>query len=89
MANECVWTKGGHYTRPDLIRLLVDKRPKSFVVHADREFEAGREQGFASVSTLVRVGLDKPLPDEERVSAKGGKNGEVKENGSAVDGVKA
>jgi cyanide hydratase len=80
---------GGHYTRPDLIRLLVDKRPKSFVVHADREFEAGREQGFASVSTLVRVGLDKPLPDEERVSGKSAKSGEVKENGSAIDGVKA
>lgn len=76
--------QGGHYTRPDLIRLLVDKRPKSYIVHADREFDGG-SQTFQSVSTLSRVGLDKPLPEDVKERANGGKT--VNGKGEHIDGV--
>ncbi|KAL9090547.1 MAG: hypothetical protein Q9165_005308 [Trypethelium subeluteriae] len=50
---------GGHYMRPDLIRLLVDKTPKTYVVDAN----SPDPQTFPS--TLERLGLNKPLPLEE------------------------
>lgn len=46
---------GGHYMRPDLIRLLVDDRRKNLIV---TESENG---GVHCPSTLERVGLAKPL----------------------------
>ena len=46
---------GGHYMRPDLIRLLVDTRRKGLITHADTNGDIG------SYSTLNRVGLSAPL----------------------------
>jgi cyanide hydratase len=51
--------QGGHYMRPDLIRLLVDKTPKTYIVDAN----ASDPKTFPS--TLERLGLSKPLPVEE------------------------
>ncbi|KAL1880552.1 hypothetical protein VTK73DRAFT_5565 [Phialemonium thermophilum] len=49
---------GGHYMRPDLIRLLVDKRRKNLIV------EEGAGTGkVENVSTMERVGLTRPLND--------------------------
>ncbi|KYK57895.1 cyanide hydratase [Drechmeria coniospora] len=50
---------GGHYMRPDLIRLLVDRTPKSLIVDAN----AADPKTFPS--TLERLGLAKPLAAEE------------------------
>lgn len=50
---------GGHYMRPDLIRLVVD---------TDRKDSVSRVNGNGThevISTLKRVGLDKPLATEE------------------------
>ncbi|KKA21381.1 Cyanide hydratase [Rasamsonia emersonii CBS 393.64] len=47
---------GGHYMRPDLIRLLVDDNRKDLVVREDR-FNGG----VAYTRTIDRVGLSKPL----------------------------
>ncbi|POR31928.1 Cyanide hydratase/nitrilase, putative [Tolypocladium paradoxum] len=52
------WTQGGHYMRPDLIRLLVDKTPKTLIV------DANLPNPKTSPSTLERIGLAKPLPAE-------------------------
>lgn len=46
--------------RPDLIRLLVDKTPKTYVVDAN----AADPKTFPS--TLERLGLGKPLPSSEQ-----------------------
>ncbi|KAM3080834.1 hypothetical protein ACMFMG_004789 [Clarireedia jacksonii] len=46
---------GGHYMRPDLIRLLVDTRRKELITEVDQN------GGIATYSTLDRVGLSKPL----------------------------
>ncbi|KAK7417302.1 hypothetical protein QQZ08_011682 [Neonectria magnoliae] len=46
---------GGHYMRPDLIRLLIDKTPKTYIVDAN----APESKNFPS--TLERLGLGKPL----------------------------
>jgi cyanide hydratase len=46
---------GGHYMRPDLMRLLVDTRRKDLITHADEE---GR---ISATRTIDRVGLSKPL----------------------------
>lgn len=49
---------GGHYMRPDLIRLVVD---------TDRKNSVSRVTGSGShevITTLERVGLNKPLQDE-------------------------
>lgn len=45
--------------RPDLIRLLVDKTPKTYIVDAN----ATDPKSFPS--TLERLGLGKPLPAGE------------------------
>ncbi|VUC25036.1 unnamed protein product [Clonostachys rosea] len=50
---------GGHYNRPDLLRLMVDKTPKIYVV------DANSPDPDQFTTTLVRLGLDKPLADEE------------------------
>ncbi|KAI9825926.1 MAG: hypothetical protein M1819_000445 [Sarea resinae] len=50
---------GGHYTRPDLIRLLVDKTPKTQVVDG-KDLASGKFP-----STLERLGLNKDLPPEQ------------------------
>ncbi|KAF4583277.1 Cyanide hydratase [Ophiocordyceps camponoti-floridani] len=50
---------GGHYMRPDLIRLLVDKTPKTYIVDAN----SLEQKTFTS--TLVRLGLDRPLSNAE------------------------
>ncbi|KAF4168072.1 hypothetical protein CNMCM6936_003667 [Aspergillus lentulus] len=47
---------GGHYMRPDLIRLLVDTNRKDLVVHEDRV-----NGGVAYTRTVDRVGLSAPL----------------------------
>ncbi|KAF7555583.1 hypothetical protein G7Z17_g2079 [Cylindrodendrum hubeiense] len=47
---------GGHYMRPDLIRLLVDKTPKHYVV------DANSTDPKTFTSTIERLGLTKPLP---------------------------
>ncbi|KAK5989538.1 Cyanide hydratase [Cladobotryum mycophilum] len=49
---------GGHYMRPDLIRLLVDKTPKTYIVDANN----ADPKNF--ISTQQRLGLSKPLPEE-------------------------
>ncbi|PQE31842.1 cyanide hydratase protein [Rutstroemia sp. NJR-2017a WRK4] len=46
---------GGHYMRPDLIRLLVDTRRKELITEVDQN------GGIATYSTQDRVGLSKPL----------------------------
>ena len=48
--------QGGHYMRPDLIRLLVDGNRKDLVVSEDRI-----NGGIKYTSTMDRVGLTKPL----------------------------
>lgn len=65
--NECHLTKaladfGGHYMRPDLIRLLVDTRRKELVTEADPD------GGIATYSTRERLGLNLPLdpPSDEK-----------------------
>ncbi|KAL9473240.1 hypothetical protein ACSS6W_007620 [Trichoderma asperelloides] len=50
---------GGHYMRPDLIRLLVDKTPKTYLV------DANKPNPKEFLSSIQRLGLDKPLPEEE------------------------
>lgn len=45
--------------RPDLIRLLVDKTPKTFLVDTNNV----DPKNFPS--SLQRLGLDKPLPTPE------------------------
>ncbi|KAF2085384.1 nitrilase [Saccharata proteae CBS 121410] len=50
---------GGHYMRPDLIRLFVDKTPKTYII------DAANPDPRNFPSTLQRVGLDKPLPVED------------------------
>jgi cyanide hydratase len=47
---------GGHYMRPDLIRLLVDTNRKDLVVHEDRV-----NGGVSYTRTIDRVGLSAPL----------------------------
>ena len=46
---------GGHYMRPDLIRLLVDNRRKELITEVDQD------GGIKSYSTAHRLGLDRPL----------------------------
>ncbi|RHZ73700.1 hypothetical protein CDV55_107660 [Aspergillus turcosus] len=53
---------GGHYMRPDLIRLLVDTNRKDLVVHEDRV-----NGGVAYTRTVDRVGLSAPL-EASRIS---------------------
>lgn len=48
--------QGGHYMRPDLIRLLVDTNRKDLVVEEDRA-----NGGVKYTRTVDRVGLSKPL----------------------------
>jgi len=48
---------GGHYMRPDLIRLLVDTRRKELVTHADQRPDGG----IGAYRTADRVGLSLPL----------------------------
>ncbi|KAL5342272.1 carbon-nitrogen hydrolase [Aspergillus crustosus] len=47
---------GGHYMRPDLIRLLVDDNRKDLIVSEDRV-----NGGVKYTTTVDRVGLSKPL----------------------------
>ncbi|CAI7649082.1 unnamed protein product [Penicillium palitans] len=47
---------GGHYMRPDLIRLLVDTNRKDLIVHEDRV-----NGGIGYTRTIDRVGLSAPL----------------------------
>lgn len=49
---------GGHYMRPDLIRLLVDKTPKTYIV------DANSPNPSSFISTLERLGLGKPLQED-------------------------
>lgn len=58
---------GGHYMRPDLVRLVVDGERKGNV-----SFAKGTERPEV-VRTLERVGLNKPLRDEEEGEKKPGK----------------
>jgi cyanide hydratase len=51
--------QGGHYMRPDLIRLLVDKTPKTYIV------DANAADPITFPSTLERLGLGKALPVAE------------------------
>ncbi|KAK0642270.1 Cyanide hydratase [Lasiodiplodia hormozganensis] len=53
---------GGHYMRPDLIRLLVDTRRKELITRADPD------GGVATYSTRERLGLHLPLdpPKDEK-----------------------
>lgn len=48
--------QGGHYMRPDLIRLLVDTKRKNLVVEEDGS------NGVVYTRTVDRVGLSTPLP---------------------------
>ncbi|KAH8710365.1 Cyanide hydratase [Beauveria bassiana] len=50
---------GGHYMRPDLIRLMVDKNPKTLIV------DANAADPRKVPSSLERLGLAKPLPATE------------------------
>ncbi|RDW60618.1 nitrilase cyanide hydratase CH [Coleophoma cylindrospora] len=52
---------GGHYMRPDLIRLLVDTDRKDLVVREDKQTGA-----IKVVKTVDRVGLSTPLATLER-----------------------
>ncbi|CZR65947.1 probable cyanide hydratase [Phialocephala subalpina] len=60
--DECHLTKaladfGGHYMRPDLIRLLVDTDRKDSVVEKEKN-----SAGIKVIRTIDRVGLSVPLP---------------------------
>lgn len=46
---------GGHYTRPDLVRLLVDTRRKELVTETDTN------GGISTYTTRERLGLNVPL----------------------------
>jgi cyanide hydratase len=46
--------------RPDLIRLLVDKTPKTYIV------DANSPNPDTFISTLERLGLGKPLTEEDK-----------------------
>jgi cyanide hydratase len=48
--------QGGHYMRPDLVRLLVDTKRKNLIVEEDRE-----NGGVVYTQTIDRVGLSTPL----------------------------
>lgn len=50
------FSQGGHYMRPDLIRLLVDSNRKDLVVQEDRV-----NGGVEYTRTIDRVGLSRPL----------------------------
>ena len=52
--------------RPDIIRLLVDKRRKNLVV----EEEAGTGK-VEALKTIDRVGLSRPLDEEARSPTEG------------------
>jgi hypothetical protein len=70
--------QGGHYMRPDLIRLLVDTRRKEPITHCD---EGGNVEKY---STQDRVGLSMPLdlPKTDAFAVKKGmKHTEIKQNG--------
>ncbi|POS74782.1 cyanide hydratase [Diaporthe helianthi] len=56
---------GGHYMRPDLIRLLVDTRRKELVTEADPD------GGIATYSTAQRLGIDKPLDPKREKDGQG------------------
>lgn len=56
---------GGHYMRPDLIRLLVDKTPKTYIV------DANSSDPRSFLSTLERLGLNKPLAAAEESAQDG------------------
>ena len=60
---------GGHYMRPDLIRLLVDTRRKELVTEADPD------GNIATYSTRERLGLhlplDPPNPRDEKAGLVG------------------
>lgn len=55
----CLWAQGGHYMRPDLIRLMVDKTPKTYIV------DANSPDPKTFPSTLERLGLANPLPSKD------------------------
>ena len=55
---------GGHYMRPDLIRLLLDTQRKELVT------EVNSTGGIASYSTYHRLGLDKPLDPPSEIRGK-------------------
>lgn len=55
---------GGHYMRPDLVRLVVDGERKGNV-----SFAKGTERPEV-VRTLERVGLNKPLRNDEETEKK-------------------
>ena len=55
---------GGHYMRPDLVRLVVNGERKGNV-----SFAKGTERPEV-VRTLERVGLNKPLKDDEELVEK-------------------
>ena len=63
---------GGHYMRPDLIRLLVDTRRKELVTEADPD------GNIATYSTRERLGLNLPLDPPNRKDAKAGLVGATK-----------
>jgi cyanide hydratase len=46
--------------RPDLIRLLVDKTPKAYIV------DANSPTPDTFISTLERLGLSKPLAEDDK-----------------------
>lgn len=46
--------------RPDLIRLMVDKTPKTYLV------DANKPNPSQFPSSIQRLGLDRPLPEEEQ-----------------------
>lgn len=63
---------GGHYMRPDLIRLLVDTRRKELVTQADPE------GNIATYSTRERLGLHLPLDSTNPKDEKAGLVGATK-----------
>ncbi|EMR90871.1 hypothetical protein ACHAPC_004613 [Botrytis cinerea] len=61
---------GGHYMRPDLIRLLVDTRRKELITEADQD------GGIGTYNTQDRVGLNRPL-DAPKVDGPSGVSKQV------------
>ncbi|KAF7911522.1 uncharacterized protein EAE98_011992 [Botrytis deweyae] len=61
---------GGHYMRPDLIRLLVDTRRKELITEADQDGRIG------TYNTQDRVGLNRPL-DAPKVDGPSGVSKQV------------
>lgn len=72
---------GGHYMRPDLVRLLVDTRRKEMITEADPD------GNIATYSTRERLGLNAPLDPPHQKIEKAGMVGATAGKETIANGV--